>query len=352
MNETYDEILQRMQDKFEELAGYEADEAGDIGIRLRLLAGEIYSLGYNIDAIKKQMFPGTATGEYLDLHAQQRGLVRKEGKKAAGTIVFRLDMPLEYAVTIPAGTICTVSDGSLNYVTTAAQTINRGSTYAWVPCKAEYSGEQYNIGSGLVNTVVTYFSVGISVNNSTSFSGGTDDESDESLRKRLFENYSNTPDGANGAYYARIAERVEGVQSALAKYDVQDPGKVTVYLGGHGDMISDDVLNEAISVLEEYTPLGIVLDVNKAYSRAVEVRVGISTENGYTFAAVSAAVEAKIREFLLSKAVGEDVYLANLGRALLEVDGVKNYVFDNMTDIYIDDTRFAVPGYLYVTELT
>ncbi len=352
MSETYDEILQRMQDKFEELAGYEADEAGDIGIRLRLLAGEIYSLGYNIDAIKKQMFPGTATGEYLDLHAQQRGLVRKEGKRASGTIVFRLDMPLEYAVNIPVGTICTVSDGSLNYVTTAARTIERGSTYAWVPCKAEYSGEQYNIGSDLVDTVVTYFSVGISVNNSTSFSGGTNDESDESLRKRLFESYSNTPDGANASYYEKIAERVEGVQSAFAGFNDEEPGKVSVYLGGRGEMISDDVLSEAISVLEEYTPLGIVLDVHKAYSRGVEVRVSIAVESGYTFETVSAAVEAKIREFLLDKSVGEDVYLSSLGRALLEVDGVKNYIFNDMADIPIGDIRFAVPSYLQITELT
>ena len=47
--ETYEEILGRMQGTFEELAGYPADDASDIGIRLRVLAGEVYSLTAAMD---------------------------------------------------------------------------------------------------------------------------------------------------------------------------------------------------------------------------------------------------------------------------------------------------------------
>ena len=54
---TYNEILERMNDKFEELSGYSPDRASDIGIRIKLLAGELYSLCTEIDGIKKQMFP-------------------------------------------------------------------------------------------------------------------------------------------------------------------------------------------------------------------------------------------------------------------------------------------------------
>ena len=34
MSETYESILSRMQDRFQELAGFPADDASDIGIRL------------------------------------------------------------------------------------------------------------------------------------------------------------------------------------------------------------------------------------------------------------------------------------------------------------------------------
>ena len=43
MSETYSEILERMQNEFEKNAGYVPDNASDIGIRMKTLAGEIFS---------------------------------------------------------------------------------------------------------------------------------------------------------------------------------------------------------------------------------------------------------------------------------------------------------------------
>ena len=84
---SYDEILERMSDKYYELTGEEAERMSDSGIKLKLLAGEIFSLGTNIDWLKRQMFVATATGEELDKHAAQRGLKRFRGKKANGSLL-------------------------------------------------------------------------------------------------------------------------------------------------------------------------------------------------------------------------------------------------------------------------
>ena len=102
MSETYEAILTRMNDTFTSLAGFEPEQASDIGLRMKLLAGESYALTAEIDWLRQQMFPHTATGEQLDLHAQQRGLIRRKGQKAAGIVVFMLEMPLEYSFVIPA----------------------------------------------------------------------------------------------------------------------------------------------------------------------------------------------------------------------------------------------------------
>ena len=49
MSETYESILSRMQGRFQELAGFPADDASDIGIRLKVLAGELFSACPNLD---------------------------------------------------------------------------------------------------------------------------------------------------------------------------------------------------------------------------------------------------------------------------------------------------------------
>ena len=56
---TYDEILQRMQETFAQQAGFQADDASDIGIRLKVLAGEIYSACSQAEFLKRQAFPQT-----------------------------------------------------------------------------------------------------------------------------------------------------------------------------------------------------------------------------------------------------------------------------------------------------
>ena len=85
----YEEILAKMQNKYKELTGTDPDEASDIGIRLKVLAAELLSAYAELNWMKQQMFPHTASGVYLDMHADQRGITRKEGAKATGEEIGR-----------------------------------------------------------------------------------------------------------------------------------------------------------------------------------------------------------------------------------------------------------------------
>ncbi len=348
MNITYDELVERMNNKFTELSGYAPEKASDIGIRLRLLAGELYSLSTNIDWIKKQMFPNTASGKQLDLHAQQRGLKRQTGKKAKGSVAFMLDMPVEYNVIVPAGTICTTADGTLNYVTTEEYTIRRGSTVLMANCEAEHSGKKYNIGMGKIKTIVTYFSVGISINNSSSFTGGTDDEDDEALRKRIEESYRLTPNGANAAFFESVAEGIDGIQSANVYRPSAEPGRIVVILGGRGEAPSSESFAAASEALENAKPLGIDILVENTSTLLVNVSVNIAPEKGYNWSNVRANAEECIRKFFLDISVGENVRLSALGKALLETEGVSDYSFENMEDTEIPNAFMAVLGTLNI----
>ena len=119
MSKSYSEILTTMQETFSTLTGMQADDASDIGIRMKVLAGEVYSCYGYLDWIKRQMFAQTATGEQLDLHANQRGLARKAAAPAYGSHTFSMEEALWYDVDIPVGTVCAVSgQHALRYETT------------------------------------------------------------------------------------------------------------------------------------------------------------------------------------------------------------------------------------------
>ena len=348
---TYDEILERMKERFEELAGYSADDAGDIGIRLKVLAGEIYSMSSEADWLRKQMFPSTASGECLDLHAMQRGLARNKGTKASGVICFMLEMPLDYDFVIPQGTVCSVGDGSLRYVTLSAGLISRGGTIMLLRCEAENSGTQYNIGPDQVNTIVTYLSAGVRISNSTGFYGGTDDEDDESLRERIRESCLCSSNGVDAPYFEAAALETEGVASAKA-FRGSVPGTVVVKLGGRGAQPSADTVTAAAAAISAKAPFGIDVQVSAASLVTVNVSVLIRVRSGYDTGEVSARVQQRIVGYFNTIPVGEDVTLAAMGRIALETDGVENYRFGSgMTDTAITASQMAVLGTLTVGDM-
>lgn len=353
LSDTYTAILDRMKEKFTELTGMDADEASDISIRMKLLAGEVFSLSAEIDWIKQQMFPHTATGEMLDLHAQQRGLQRNKGQKAKGMVVFMLEMPLEYTFVVPEGTVCTVEDGSLRFVTTEPGRIERGSTTVWVNCEAEHSGEQYNVENTLVNTIVTYLSVGIRINNSSAFNGGTNDEDDASLRERLIQSYRDTPDGVNASFFRSLAESVEGVQSANIFRLADTPAWVGIVLAGRGEPVSAEAMSEARTLLNSHAPIGINLLIENTGLLNYNVSVSIAVKSGYRFETVQQNVMQVIRNFMLNLKVAESVYLTALGKAVLEAEGVENYAFGaSMQDTTPLGSQLLVLNQLTVSEMT
>ena len=115
--ETYEEILERMKQTFAQQAGYEVEKNSDLEIRMQVLAGELYSSFANIEWLKRQVFPQTATGEYLTMHGTQRGLVRKESQAAVGSLTFSRTSALSYDLPIPVGTVCAVDkEDTVRYI--------------------------------------------------------------------------------------------------------------------------------------------------------------------------------------------------------------------------------------------
>ena len=234
--ESYGSVLERMQQTFQELAGFSADDASDLGIRLKVLAGEVYSLLNGVEWLKNQMFPQTAQGEYLMMHAAQRGLSRKSATPSSGTLVFGRSGTLPYDVLIPKGTVCAVSgEAGPRFETTQDITLPAGAQTAQGPAVSQQGGKESNAAAGTVTLLLTPPAGVETVANPQAFTGGADEETDEELRKRLLKSYEVLPNGTNAEFYRSYVVQYDGIQSASVLPRADGSGTVAIYAAGFAD---------------------------------------------------------------------------------------------------------------------
>jgi uncharacterized phage protein gp47/JayE len=130
----------------------------------------------------------TAEGAALDaLVAQYLPEGREAGTRSTGTIRFTRNSVAPTDYTVPSGTICAMptEDGDLlKFETTAEVTLEEGDTYVVAPAQSIGAGNSYNVNTGVITILLTPVYGVTSIFNDAPFTGGTDQESDESLRDR------------------------------------------------------------------------------------------------------------------------------------------------------------------------
>ena len=104
---TYQGLLEELRTAYESHSGSRPDDASDAGIRLRVLAGQLFALHSRISWIQRQFFPSTATGAQLDQLAAMWGLARKEASFAEGMLQFaRPEAETLPEIQLPSGILC------------------------------------------------------------------------------------------------------------------------------------------------------------------------------------------------------------------------------------------------------
>lgn len=353
--DTYEEILTRMQNKFSTLAGFSADEASDIGIRLKVLAGEIYSQGANFEWLKNQLFTQTASGSYLDLHAIERGLSRKTAIKSTGTLTFSITTALSYDVQIPAGTVCATSGvDAIRFETTEAVTLAAASLSVAAKAQSVEGGSDKNTGASTVTVMITP-PAGISaVTNASAFTGGTDAETDEELRARIIESYKNISNGTNIAFYKGEILKYDGIYSVSVVPLARGTGTVDIYVAGKGAVPSDSLIATIQSGISSLREINIDVKIKAPTLVTVNTPVKITLESGYIFSEVQAECLTAINNYYNSLAIGQQVIFAAIGNAIFQIEGVKNYSFESTVDFdkVMAASELAVPGTVSVTQST
>lgn len=336
---TVEALAQRMAQAFEQQAGYPAGSATDVGIRIRTLAGELYALYTRLEFFRRQSFPATATGTYLEEHARMRGLERKQAGTASGTVTFYRNRSEDYAlvdydpladplladaVEIPQGTICaTAGSMPMQFITTDTCLMEPGIWQVDAPVQAAGSGRAYNAAPGVVNTLVNAPQGVTGVTNQGYIYGGGDAEPDEALRSRIEQSYAIRDNGVNAQYYISKAVAFAQVISANVLPRVRGDGTVDVAVRTHTNE-GEELIEQITRELEQNREL--CCDVLVRYAQPYEQAfvLDVTSYYGSDREIVRQACEEAAYGYIDALAVGEPVRLSVLIGRVMAVDGVVN----------------------------
>ncbi|MGN1131684.1 MAG: baseplate J/gp47 family protein [Ruminococcus sp.] len=350
---SYDEILSRMESAYEEKTSVIPDENSDTGIRLRVLAGEIFNIGTELEWFKRQMFPSTATGNYLDYHAKERGLSRRGSNCASGYVYFTLEYAIDTDVTIPSGTkLTTLGKNPLRFVTTGTGVIKSGTTYTKVHTVAEKGGKEYNVPANAICAAITTIKNINVIKNLEPMTGGTDEESDDELRERLLYLYRNHNNGTNIAYYKALAESVDGVHSAGVVPRNRGVGTVDIFIAKDASTADSALISKVQSIVSTQREVNVDATVLSASTAYVNVGVAIEVEQGYDSDEVKSNCDAVVREYVASLGVGKSCFMSRVGEKIQNVEGVLRYQFDPdiSFDVVVDNKAFPIVREVIITE--
>lgn len=348
---TVDEIYGEMAAVFAARTGMEAGTGGDLAVRLYAVAAQVYGLYLQAEWTKRQCFPQTAQGEYLDLHAALRGIERKGAAKAEGSIRFSVPAAAQSELSIPAGTVC-MTAGLVRFETTEDAVLAAGTTYADAPARALEAGSAGNAAAGSILTMAVA-PVGVAAcSNPAAFSGGTDAEDDESLRARVLATFRRLANGANAAYYEQTAMAFEEVAAVTVLPRKRGTGTVDVVIATRTGVPDAALLERVEEKLEKAREIAVDVAVSAPVTQTVDVSVRVKAAENRDGAQVRGAVKQAVQGWFTGERLSGPVLRAELGRVVYAVEGVENYaVTAPAADVAAAAGTLPVLGTLTVEEM-
>jgi len=201
--------------------------------------------------------------------------------------------------------------------------------------EAVIPGISGNVAANTVTKMPVTLSGIADVTNEKAMTGGYDEETDEALRERYYNDLTIVQNGANANSYAKWALDVSGV------------GRVKVFPLAKGAntvevcVIGSDMRPAAASLVkavQDYidpgitgsgagvAPMGAYCTVSTATVKNINISCVVTLMAGYSQATVLANIKSKITAYLQSVAfVGTYVSYAKVADAVMSADGVSDY---------------------------
>ena len=237
----------------------------------------------------KMNFHMWATGKWLDFHAADCGLERRASTPAYG----ELKIVTTKAVTFPAGFVFSVPSengaAAIDFETIEATTINGEGT---IQVRAVLGGKSGNVAADTITIMKTPLNNVSSITNLEAFIGGTEAESDDSLRQRIDDFYAGRSSSfvGNCADYRRWALSVAGVGYVhVVPTPNNQPNTVKIVLAD----ANGDPANTAICAAVEKKIFGTG---HSDLNRLAPIGVASYSVEPFTLKAINISIEATYEE--------------------------------------------------------
>lgn len=264
------------------------------------------------------------------------------------TVTFEEKLPSNF--TFPEGTVfCTKAIyGYIYFESTQEIYAPEGCISIMIPVRCKSPGTIGNVPEGAINTIVTTNTIIRSVENTTAFTNGVDEET-SSERKRRFQNYIKTL--ARGTSDAIIygALQVEGVTGAWC--DDNYIGYVKVYAHNSDGELPNDLRAEIIKNLQNYRSGGIEVEVLPIIKKPIDLSLKVMINNEYDIDIYKDLIYATVIKYMSGYSVANDFYLSDVIHAIKSAyeEIIINIVIEKGEDTQINENELVRPGEVTVS---
>ena len=297
-----------------------------------LVLAEVFE--FILPEVIKVAIPEWSYGDLLDSHAKGRGMTRRAATAATG----ELTITGEAGTIIQSGNLFSTAavndEPSVDYkVLTSTKIPDTGTVTVKVQCT-----QTGIVGNAPANTVILVSSriTGIkSVTNPEAISGGTEEETDESLIERILDYDQSQGDSFVGsvADYKRWASSVAGVGSATVIPAQDTSGLVTIILtDSNGDPATEELCNEVYNYImspgnpdERRAPINAFLSVAPPSTMTIGIKATVELADDATIEAVKEAYLAKLAVYLPAALDDGEIKLTRVAAALASTEGAADF---------------------------
>lgn len=321
--QTFDEILKRMLDRVPE--HLDQREGSIIYDALAPAAAELAQMYIELEYCFNQSFVDSAEGDYLTRLCSQFGIDRKEATYAIVKGVFKNASGKAFDVAIGERfnmehlnytVIEKLTEGAYRLQCETAGTTGNSMTGNLIPMRYM---------NGLASAILTEILV-----------PGEDTETDEDLRERYFEYVRNPAYGGNIADYKRKVKLLDGV-GQVKVFPVWNGGGTVklVLLDSNNEKPTEgliDIVQEQVDPNPQQqgrgiAPIGHLVTVVGAESRAITIETTVMNEQGYSEEYIQTSIKAAVNQYfkgLIEEWETKDIVLriAHIESKILDVKGV------------------------------
>lgn len=302
--------------------------------------------------IIKLIFPMYAYGEWLDYHAQMRGISRRPATASSGA----LQLTVTKNTNIPEGSqFSTASvDGQPSVVFETTQgkfNLPEGTTE--VPVKCMQTGTAGNVIAGTVIFKLSQLSGVTAVTNPEAITGGTEEEDDDSLRARIvsLDQSQSVSYVGSVADYKRWSLEVPGVGGVTVIPAQDDSGLVTLVItDSNGDPANEEICQNVYDYIMSpadpelrLTAPNVKLNVIPPTITELSISATVEVGTGSSLDAIKTALIEAVQAYLGTARSDGEVRYTQIGKILAGIPGVYDYdvltLNSGTTNISITNTQ-------------